>query len=201
MTKQPRSELNVDPVRSMREQVCAQIPRPVSKIAMAARPMTRTSSVLILRCTSTLSITTWKNSGEIRANSWRKSEASKTSPSSLWYLRIAPRNQVMSKRRERSINPARCVMRTRRPSQINSHSSRLSISEPRDRGRWTSTCLSEALPNNRKPPSRRAAIAGKGVCESRDQLVRRARALRPNSFAQRSISGIPIIAPPNRCRI
>src|SRR5216683_5543155 len=67
------------------------MPRIVSKIAMATSPITSTSSVLSVRCTSTLSITTWKNSGETRAKSWRKNEASRTSPSRWRYLWIAPR--------------------------------------------------------------------------------------------------------------
>ena len=44
-------------------------------------------------------MTTWKNSGETRANSCRKNDATSTSPRRCRYLWIAPRNQVMSKRR------------------------------------------------------------------------------------------------------
>src|SRR5262249_2415223 len=43
------------------------MPRMVSKIAIATSPMISTSSVLSVRCTSTLSMTTWKNSGETSA--------------------------------------------------------------------------------------------------------------------------------------
>ena len=57
----------------------------------------------MLRCTSTLSITTWKNSGETSAKSCRKNEATSTSPSSGGTCGSAPRNQVMSKRRDRSV--------------------------------------------------------------------------------------------------
>ena len=51
----------------------------VSNSEIVTRPMTSTSSVLRLRCTSTLSMTTWKNSGEISANSCRKNDATSTS--------------------------------------------------------------------------------------------------------------------------
>ena len=51
------------------------MPRIVSKIEMVTSPMTSTSSVLKVRLTSTLSMTTWKNSGETSAKSWRKNEA------------------------------------------------------------------------------------------------------------------------------
>ena len=52
-----------------------------------------------------------------------------------------------------------------------------------------------------KPPSRSAAIAGKGVFASRDQSLRQARALRPRSLAHRRISGAPIFVVPSRCLI
>ena len=89
------------------------MPSTVSNIEIATRPITSTSSVLSERCTSTLSMTTWKNSGETSANSCRKNDASSTSPSRCRYLWIAPRNQVMSKRRPMSDNPARRVIRIR----------------------------------------------------------------------------------------
>ena len=59
------------------------MPRTVSNTEIATRPITSTSSVLMLRCTSTLSITTWKNSGETSAKSCRKNDATSTSPSSV----------------------------------------------------------------------------------------------------------------------
>ena len=62
-------------------------------------------------------MTTWKNNGETRANSCRKNDATSTSPRRCRYLWIAPRNQVMSKRRVMSDNPARRVIRISRPSQ------------------------------------------------------------------------------------
>ena len=55
------------------------MPRIVSNIEIASSPTTSTSSVLKDRCTSTLSMTTWKNSGETRANSCRKNDATSTS--------------------------------------------------------------------------------------------------------------------------
>ena len=51
---------------------------------------------------------------------------------------------------------------------------------------------SPALPRIRKPPSPSTAIPGSGVVASRAHLVVRERALSPNPFAQRSISGMPI---------
>ena len=60
---------------------------------------------------------------------------------------------------------------------------------------------SSALPSKRKPPSRRAAIPGNGVVASRSHLVVDVRALSPNCFAQRSISGMPIGVAPNWCFI
>ena len=65
----------------------------VSNRVMVTRPITSTSSVLMLRCTSTLSITTWKNSGDTRAKSCRK-EATRTSLKWRRYLWMAPRNQL-----------------------------------------------------------------------------------------------------------
>src|SRR5215468_10598652 len=62
-------------------------------------------------------MTTWKNSGEIKANSCRKNDVTSTSLSRCRYLWIAPRNQVMSKRRVISDNPARRVIRISPPSQ------------------------------------------------------------------------------------
>ena len=97
----------------------------VSNSAIPSSPITSTSSVSRLRWTRTLSMTTWKNSGETSANSCRKKEANSTSASCRRYLWMAPRNQVMSKRRERSIRPARRVIRTRRPSQTASRSLRV----------------------------------------------------------------------------
>ena len=144
----------------------------VSKIEIASRPMTSTSRVLKARCTSTLSMTTWKNSGETRANSCRKNDATSTSLRRCRYLWIAPRNQVMSNRRVMSDNPARRVIRISPPSQTARSSARV-IKAGRDAcGDWTRTLSSAALATTMNPPSRRAAMAGKGVLASRDQSVR-----------------------------
>jgi hypothetical protein len=48
---------------------------------------------------------------------------------------------------------------------------------------WTRTLSSAALAITRKASSRSEAMAGRGVLASRDQLVRRARALSPRSLA------------------
>ena len=53
---------------------------------MTTSPTTSTSSVVRPRCTSTLSITTWKNSGVTSAKSCRKNETTSTSPNSVRYL-------------------------------------------------------------------------------------------------------------------
>ena len=57
-----------------------------SNSEIAASPITSTWSVLRLRCTRTLSITTWKNSGVTSAKICRKNEATRTSVRSLRYL-------------------------------------------------------------------------------------------------------------------
>ena len=57
------------------------------------------------------------------------------------------------------------------------------------RGAAPGPCRRRPWPRTRKPPSRQAAMAGRGVLASRDQPVRQARAFRPSSLAQRSISG------------
>ncbi len=86
-------------------------------------------------------------------------------------------------------------------SQSAANSARV-ISEGRgDNGDWTMALSSLTLPRIKKPPSRSAAMAGSGVRPSRAPVVLQRRALRPNSHAQRSISGMPILAPPKRCRI
>ena len=85
----------------------------------------------------------------------------------------------MSKRRPRSDNPARRVIRINPPSQIASNSSR-DISEGREApGACTSTSSSLALATTMKRPSRNVAIAGNGILASRDHLVLAARAFNP----------------------
>ena len=85
---------------------------------------------------------------------------------------IAPRNQVMSNRRVMSDNPARRVIRISRPSQTAVNSARVIKAGRGASGDWTKTLSSAALATTRNPPSRRAAMAGKGVLASRDQSVR-----------------------------
>ena len=166
---------------------------------MVISPRTRTSRVLSDRCTNTLSITTWKNSGEARPMSCRKNEPTSTSPRRWRYLWIAPRNQVTSKRRVMSANPARRVIRISPPSQTATNSSRVNKAGRDASGDWTMTLFPPALATTRNPPSRSDAMAGKGVLPSRDQSVRYTRALRPRSLAHRSISGAPILSVPSRC--
>src|SRR5215831_3508713 len=177
------------------------MPRTVSKIEIASKPTISTSSVLNPRCTSTLSMTTWKNKGETSPNNCKKNDAISTSLRRRRYLWIAPINQVMSKRRVMSDNPARRAIRISPPSQIARSSARV-IKAGRDAiGDCTRTLSSAALATTRKPPSRRSAMAGKGVLASRDQSVRWAFALSPRSLAHRSISGAPTLVVPNRCLI
>ncbi len=163
--------------------------------------MISTSSVLKPRCTRTLSMTTWKNSGDTRANNCRKNDAISTSLRRCRYLWIAPMNQVMSKRRVMSDNPARRAIRISSPSQIAKSSARVIKTGRGACGDCTRTLSSDALAITMNPPSRSAAMAGKGVFTSRDQPVRQARALSPRSLAHRSISGAPIFADPSRCLI
>ena len=144
----------------------------VSKTEIASRPMTSTSRVLKARCTSTLSMSTWKNSGETSANSCRKNDARSTSLRRWRYLWIAPRNQVMSNRRVTSDSPARRVMRINSPSQTASSSARVIKAGRGASGDCTKTLSSAALATTMNPPSRSAAMAGKGVLASRDQSVR-----------------------------
>ena len=85
---------------------------------------------------------------------------------------IAPANQVMSNRRVTSDNPARRVIRINSPSQIASSSARVIKAGPDASGDCTKTLSSAALATTMNPPSRSAAIAGKGVLASRDQSAR-----------------------------
>ncbi len=148
------------------------MPSTVSNREIATSPIASTSRVDSERCTSTLSITTWKNSGETSANSCRKNEASSTSPSSRLYFRIAPRNQEMSNWRVRSVSPARRVIRISPPSQTAQSSSRDISSGRSVPGDCTSAFSPETLAITMKLPSRSSAIAGSGVLASRAQLVR-----------------------------
>jgi hypothetical protein len=177
------------------------MPSTVSNSEIATSPITSMSSVVTERCTSTLSITTWKNSGEMRAKICRKNEASRTSLSRRLYFLTAPRNQVMSKRRARSDSPARRVIKIKPPSQTLSNSSRVINAGAVASGDCTSTLSPSALASKRNPPSRRDAMAGKGARPSRDQSLRCASALSPRSLAHRSISGTPILSVPSRCAI
>ena len=107
----------------------------------------------------------------------------------------------MSKRRVISDNPARRAIRISPPSQTARSSARVIKAGRVASGDWTKTLSSPALATTRNPPSRRTAMAGKGVLASRDQSVRWAFALSPRSLAHRSISGAPIFAVPSRCLI
>ena len=160
-------------------------------------PITSTSNVDKVRCTSTLSMTTWKNNGDTSANNCRKKDAISTSPSMRRYLWMAPKNQVISKRRPRSVSPERRVISTSRPSQAASNSARLMMAGRGDNGDCTRTLSSPTFPRIRKRPSVSAAIAGIGVFASRSHRVDTERAFTPNCLAQRSISVTPIVRAPN----
>ena len=105
-------------------------------------------------------MTTWKNSGETRANSCRKNDATSTSLRRCRYLWIAPRNQVMSKRRVMSDNPARRIIRISPPSQTATNSSRVIKAGRRVCGDWTRTLSSAALATTMNPPSRKRRDGG-----------------------------------------
>ena len=79
--------------------------------------MTSTSSVVRPRCTSTLSITTWKNSGLTSANSCRNSETTSTSPNSRRYLTRLGMNQLKSNLASSPARLARLATRISSPVQ------------------------------------------------------------------------------------
>ena len=79
MPKQAGTQLDVDPIGGVRENVGPEDADDASNKVMATRPSNKTSSVPRLRCTTTLSIMTWKKRGEIRPKIWSKNEANRTS--------------------------------------------------------------------------------------------------------------------------
>ncbi|MNJ63079.1 hypothetical protein D3C77_589520 [compost metagenome] len=85
--------------------------------------MAITSRVVKPRCTSTLSMTTWKNSGVSKAKICSTKETSSTSPNSLRYLTIAGMNQVKSKRESSPAIEASERISSRSPVQRASSSS------------------------------------------------------------------------------
>ena len=148
-------------------------------------------------------MTTWKKSGETSAKTCRKKEATSTSPSSQRYLAMAPANQLMSKRRVRLESALRRAISTIRPSHTSSSSACVITRGRAAVGSWTRTLPSSALtwPISRKPPSRRAAITGRGVWGNLAHWVRTTRVLSPNSLPQRTISATPTGRAAKRCRI
>ena len=87
--------------------------------------MTSTSSVLSARCTSTLSMTTWKNSGETSANICRKNEATSTSLEQPAIFVDRAQEPADVEAAGESDNPARRVIRISSPSQTAISSSRV----------------------------------------------------------------------------
>ena len=83
MTEQPRAELDIDAVGRVGEQIGAQD----AEDGLEHRDRDEADDQHVeraeARCTSTLSMTTWKNSGETSAKNCRKNEATSTSPSSV----------------------------------------------------------------------------------------------------------------------
>ncbi len=80
MPEKFRAEHHVDAVGGVREQIGAQsTEHHFEQIDTTISPKASTSSVVRPLCTSTLSMTTWKNNGVISANSCRKNEAISTS--------------------------------------------------------------------------------------------------------------------------
>jgi hypothetical protein len=156
-----------------------------------SRPTAITSSVVMPRWTSTLSITTWKNNGVTKAKSCRTKETSSTSPSSLRYLTTAGMNQVKSNFARSPASEAREVSRISSPLQRVSKSANDNTWGRSTRGSWIRTFCSSTRARMTKLPSFSMASAGSGVCERRATSVATFFALSPSCFAASRICGTP----------
>ncbi len=117
--------------------------------------------------TSTLSITTWKNSGVTRAKSCRKSEATSASPSRDRKRTIDGMNQVRSKGRAAPTVRSRVVKRISSPVQRSSNAARCSITGRLAAKSCKRTRSVAAVANSAKEPSLSSAIAGSDAFSSR----------------------------------
>ena len=157
-------------------------------------PMTSTSSVVSPRCTSTLSITTWKNSGLTSANSCRNSEIVSTSPSSRRCLTMLGMNQEKSNLASSPARLARLVIRISSPVHSAAKVSMGSIVGRADAssplGSMNSTRLPSHCASTTVRPSRSVASAGSAASVRRSIVVRDGLALSPSRLAASSKSRI-----------
>ena len=164
--------------------------------------MTSTSSVVRPRCTSTLSITTWKNSGLTSANSCRNSETSSTSPSSLRYLtmagdepaevelgQLAGQAGAAGGQQQLACPPrlagAHCLAKTSTGSMVGRPPPSAPVSW--NSTRWPSHWASRTQRSRPSSPIS-LARAGKAAMFRRSGLVRETLDLRPRCLAARSRS-------------
>ena len=136
-------------------------PRMTSNTVTPARPMTSTSRVVSPRWISTLSMTTWKNSGVASAKSCRKNETTSTSANSRRYFTTAGMNHVRSNRRSSPPSPARRVTSTSRPVH-NAPSSSMSSRRGGRAPSCTSARSSAIRASTRNPPSAKLGDGRKG---------------------------------------
>ena len=162
------------------------------------------------RCTSTLSITTWKNKGLISAKSWSMKEISSTSPKSLRCLMRLGINQEKSNLARSPARLARLVTRMSSPVHWAAKASMDSMTGRAVAPAAAGSCNSTRWPSHwarttvRMSPSglRSWASAGNGLRGSRSVVVRESLALRPRCFAARSRSSVLVVSlgcRPNWC--
>ena len=132
------------------------------------RPMAMTCSVCIAWLTSTLSITTWKNSGVTRPMSCSTSEISRISASSRRYLTTAGMNQVKSNFAIRPAKLALLVNRISSPVQVRSSSSS-AMTVGGSPARWIST---RVLPGSSVPAGIAAAPSMRATTKKRPAASR-----------------------------
>ena len=164
--------------------------------------MTSTSRVARPRCTRTLSITTWKNSGLTSAKSCSMKETSSTSPSSLRCLTRLGMNQEKSNLASSPARLARLVMRMSSPLQCRANCSSDSMTGRAPVPGAAGSCSSTRWPSHwasttvRGVPSSECSIAkaGRGARGSRCGVVREHLALRPRCRAARRMSGVPAVS-------
>ena len=199
MTEQPGAEFDVDPVGGVGEQIGAQY----SENGLEQRDRDQSDHQHVERAESCDAPAPCRSRpGRTAARPAQKAGGRTTPPA------LAERACDICKRRRgtsrcrsaatdraarRAASSARAdrprAPRIRRASSGAGAAPRATESMPRPR---------PTLPSSMKQPSRSAAIAGNGVRASRFQLVRQARARRPNSLAPRSISWIPNLLTPKR---
>ena len=201
MSEQMRAEFHVDAVRRVREKIGPQNSQPGLENGDRDEPEDENVKSGHAAMHEHLIDDDLKEERRNEGKELQKERGDQDLASRLRYFWIAPRNHLMPKRCVRSVKLARLVIRISSPSQIAKSSARVIKTGRGACGDCTRTLSSDALAITMNPPSRSAAMAGKGVFTSRDQPVRQARALSPRSLAHRSISGAPIFADPSLCLI